>query len=960
MATSRTRPKIPPSVSSDDAVAIIPVNDPEFSTHLQDTTFRKTDIVRRWSTRTRRKTTIVGAQVFLLRAEDKFEYTFGRISAAGATTNMPDVRLPGSRVAKQQFKLVPDWEVNPWRIHSMSETVFIVNDVPLQKPTPRTRKFKDPFPHVLYLNQTGLNRVVVQDVQIDIWLTKNPREVITSEDYQPDLVEQPLQNVQHRLEDWAQSHYLPGSNQVSNNSFSVLQRFTGQQFVAKLFRDNAPRRDEEFLMFNRKQVDASIVQYLQSTEVASIPVIITSLHHGFASYASLRQSLMQRHPGSRFSVATKLLRRLYPALEFLHFHGIAHGNVSHNSVLMHLVNDKVEQVLLVDYSTAHSFSLGDAAPKDAMVADGKAVIQLIDDCSDLWTLRRVAPKDAQNENVLRQRTLEAVRKCKIVSRCCRDYFGRQGKLKASEKGKKLLRLLERMEIECNRAQDAQLYTSALREVGHVFKSTLDGMREEHTQAHGLPRLGEHNTWNLSLGRPYLDGLVTRLYHDRWDLTPREICAKIKELAGDIEDPWETFEVTTTFAFDQQDVPTGLDRDGRPASRNLLAFTKQPILLWLAVCCEIYTEWRLSIEMEVANSIRSPGMGVTRKELYGLQRALLRHSFLPPSMHQVFKYLLSSYDKPPADVYTVDVLHQVCYHTPSRMFNVTQLQRLSSPQNLRACITEGRVSSNHFAEVRGSPVLEGCYVSLALLPAFVEGLGVTVREMPSPSQDFPAFDPADFSQVLHKGRIVLARRGLLAYATMVRSGDQCCWHDLTKLGMDFETPGGFLPTYFGDAQILPPLPPGGFHARPEHCSGFATDEQDDDASVGRSDRRVVLEAKSPAVKAAAYRRYHRRSQSARHSAIDTPVQSALSALLRQREATRAEALAKRKVDAATPVTPPNRRERARTSQPSTIQDVEKLISRLQRPRRRGRVSPRAAALQPRRWCRALLPHAADAG
>jgi len=181
------------------------------------------------------------------------------------------------------------------------------------------------------------------------------------------------------------------------------------------------------------------------------------------------------------------------------------------------------------------------------------------------------------------------------------------------------------------------------------------------------------------------------------------------------------------------------------------------------------------------------MGVTRKELYALQRALLRHGYLPPNVHQVFKYLLSWYGKPLRDVYEVDIAQAVWYHLPSRMFNVTQLQRLASPQNLRACITEHRVTCNHFAEVRGSYELEGCYVPMVLLPAFVDGLGLTVHDLPSPSLEFPAFDPADFSQVLHHGRVVLARRGLVAYATIVRSGDQCCWHDLPKVGMNLRLP-----------------------------------------------------------------------------------------------------------------------------------------------------------------------------
>lgn len=55
MATRQDRPRIPPSIFSDDIVAIITVSDLEFPTHLQDTTCTKTSFIRRWSPRTRRK-----------------------------------------------------------------------------------------------------------------------------------------------------------------------------------------------------------------------------------------------------------------------------------------------------------------------------------------------------------------------------------------------------------------------------------------------------------------------------------------------------------------------------------------------------------------------------------------------------------------------------------------------------------------------------------------------------------------------------------------------------------------------------------------------------------------------------------------------------------------------------------------------------------------------------------------
>ena len=80
----------------------------------------------------------------------------------------------------------------------------------------------------------------------------------------------------------------------------------------------------------------------------------------------------------------------------------------------------MEQVLLVDYTTAQSFPLGEAVPKDAMVSDGKAIIQLIDDCCDLWALRNAPSQAAQNGNVLRQRTSEAAGRHQMVERACRE------------------------------------------------------------------------------------------------------------------------------------------------------------------------------------------------------------------------------------------------------------------------------------------------------------------------------------------------------------------------------------------------------------------------------------------------------------------------------------------------------------------------------------------------------------
>lgn len=105
----------------------------------------------------------------------------------------------------------------------------------------------------------------------------------------------------------------------------------------------------------------------------------------------------------------------------------------------------------------------------------------------------------------------------------------------------------------------------------------------------------------------------------------------------------------------------------------------------------------------------------------------------------------------------------------------------------------------------------------------------------------------------------------------------------------------------------------------------------DGAAGHTSRRVVLEAKGPASKAAGSDSRHRRSRTVQYNVADTPVQSALSTLREQREAIRAKAYpaAKRKADAANPVTTPNRRVRARTVGTPNVTDsfIERAARRL---------------------------------
>lgn len=832
MANPQNRPIIPSYIASEDVVFIVDFETRNNDMHLFDSTIRRTVLNRQGNE-------IVSVQAFLLRSNGKAEWVFGR-QLNGKKTVKPDVYLPDFNGAPEQFKLVPNWETNSWRIHALSETVCTVNGVPLQKPSTRTRRPGHALPHVLYLDQNGSSHVAVRHVQMDIWLMKTPREVITSEHEQADRVDLSLQDVSTRNEEWAQSQYIRTGTQVSNQTHAVRQIFTGKVMAAKTFNDRN-RRDVEFVMFNKAQLDASIVRYLQSTDIGAIAAVITDLYEGCQSYASIRDTLRAMHPGLRFEAATKLTRRLFAALESTHSQHIVHGNITHDSVLVRIVNDRLEQVLLVNYSLAQPFSPGDIAPTEAMIADGKTVIQLVDDVCDIWTLRNAPTPNARSDTVMRKRNRDAAEKFETIERCFHDYVNVQGHSAASEKGKRILELCMASRFEWDRTQQELIANTKLKEVGNLSRPALDDIRNEYGKTHGL---GTGIHWILSLGHPFVDGLITQLYHEKWDLTPHEICEKIREIAGTVEEPWQTFDVTLTFVFEEEDRPTDLPATDLPATnlpatnlpaidppatdptatdppvaQNLVALAIQPILSWLAASCDIYPEWSPILQTELANTIRSTESGVNRDELNNLRRALSEHGTLPSSLQKVFEYLLGLYNTPSQDTYTIDVDYKVWYHQPSRMFNATQLQHLASPEDMRACIAERRTTCDNFAEVRGNPEVEGCYVPMALLPLFIAGLRLTVRNLPDTSIDRMTFNPSDFSQVRHQYRVILARRGLLGYASILRTRDQCGWVDKPKSASDIETPAIFLPTYFGDVEVFPDLPNHSRHPLPDHWAQY---------------------------------------------------------------------------------------------------------------------------------------------
>ncbi|KAL6708143.1 hypothetical protein ACN47E_003327 [Coniothyrium glycines] len=821
---STERPPIPSDLPTEDVIAIVSVHDPQASNANSATSYRKSQISGDQAG------SDSGCYIFLTRVDGQPCFTFGRHLTKTSTQIRHDVYLPGAKIGLRQLALIPSWDANSWRLQSTSEVVTTVNGVPIQVLSSRTKKKNgDGFPEAVYLEQDSVNHAMIHGLQIDIWLLKTVRQVYPTKISEPAVLPS-VQDVSQRTETWAQQRYMLGRVQVSSNSIRVIERFTGNTHTAKLFRDELrgrQQRDEEFEKLRKvstAEADLAVVRYLETTEIGGIPAIITSTHEALASFAALQLDIQQRHPGMRFTIATKLLRRLFSALAFLHHHGIVHGQVTQESVLLRVGDLGLDTVLLVNYAASTLFPSGTVVPMAALLEDGRAAMVVVDDCCDIWQLRKAATKDAMNEEWMADKTLDAKREYDIVQRVVADYFGAKGGSRTSDKGKRLLRLLELKQLNWESCQDNQIHNATRREVGPCIMSNLIDMSAEWDRAHPASETDEKPFMILSLGHPWLDNLASQLYHDRWDTTPRDVCTKIKEVAGADEEPWQTIEVTKSIVFKQTQV--GIDEDD--------------FLSWLAGCCDVYPRWRKILESECESRLRSQNGAIPHQAIDQFRQSLTAHGSLPNSMTSTLKLLTDNAHRNTQSVEVVES-YQIWHHVPSRRFNLTQLQVIASSEKLASCINDGLVRCDDYIEVRGEPKLQGCYASISQLEDFTNALGLTIGQTLDKSAMVPSFDPADFSQV-SPGKIVLAHTGLLAYASVTRSGDQFVFH-APKYPESVDTAGSFLPTYFGDMKVLPRLPAGVWeHARPDHWSKFKNAEDLEDAS--NIDKRKILLAKPP--------------------------------------------------------------------------------------------------------------------
>lgn len=98
-----------------------------------------------------------------------------------------------------------------------------------------------------------------------------------------------------------------------------------------------------------------------------------------------------------------------------------------------------------------------------------------------------------------------------------------------------------------------------------------------------------------------------------------------------------------------------------------------------------------------------------------------------------------------------------------------MHQFATFDRLKAGLDKSGLRCDNFIEVRGQPSLEGHFGSLAMLLMFVDTFGLIIKEQPESRQVTALYDPSDFSHM--SSRIVLAHKGLVAFASMTRTHDQ---------------------------------------------------------------------------------------------------------------------------------------------------------------------------------------------
>jgi hypothetical protein len=577
--------------------------------------------------------------------------------------------------------------------------------------------------------------------------------------------------------------------------------------------------------------------------IDNIPAIITDSSQGMIPYGALQAELKEKHPTFRFMAAAAIIRPLYSALEFLHHHRIIHSSVDWSSVLIHFSNDRVDKILLVDYSMAYSIPAEEEMPRHAMLQDSCRAMELIEDCCGIWAMRKVPAPHAVHENEMRRRAELAEQEWVIQRNACRYFFENKKDDRHSAYGKRMLKVLAQKEMDWSRAKTNQLHNAGQLQIGAVTVDKLQRIVQDWEKTNPKKSTGKIPTQGtndredeaypmmLTLGHKFLDDLANHLYHSRWDLLPRDICTKMRSLEGEVQHPWRTFAVTRKPRFRIR------TKDEYAASRRGLRIVG--LFEYMANYCDMYPEWRDRVWSAFAKfAVRK---GPDGESLGILCEALQDMCVCSPAMQHALQTLdeaqaLLDLDRTLETAGTgpevaldgdgVNVMiaeeHHVCYHVPSGMFNVTQLHQMQCMVVLERCLADQDIRCDNFVEVRGESSIQGHYVPLSLLPRFAKALELTVTKEPDAERAYMGTNPSDFSHV-SPGRVVLAHSGLVAFASVSRTGGQ--FSHLPTSPLDIESADPFLPTYFGDTKVLPSFADGRIDLpRPDHWVKFKRAEE----------------------------------------------------------------------------------------------------------------------------------------
>jgi hypothetical protein len=772
---------------------------------------------------------VIGWHLVLPRFANQPYYRFGRYLESNKYVEL-DVYLPGTIVATKQFTLTPDHSNNCWRYHSNSETLATVNGVPIQNSTARTRKKPVQYPHVIYLDQSGPNHVDIHGLKLTIWLLKSATDVLgTTKNKTLVPMVSTVQDVSSQSEPWARVRYFVDSNaNVSRKSYPIIERFTGERGTAKLFgrgANAASRRDTEFLRMTKPTVNQSIVRYLQTDDINGIPAIITSTHDGFVPFKTCLEDIQKEHPSLRCRMASAMLRQLFSALEYLHHNYILHQHVTGRSVLLRFAGKELDRILLVDYSHTSDIIPGQEVPRQRMVEDTEDAIRVIDGCCDLWNIRKGPSPGYRPEADMQAERDQAAEEVNKILRFLSEETKKDGNFIRSARGKEYTKLRSKKEQALWQAESEMMRNQDLVEMYPVTPGTIQEMKRKWRELQPAAEGNEEPFMLLTLGHQYLDSLIDEKHRRKLEKVPRDICAQLKEMEGECERPWRKFTVSKTFSFQIIFIET----------ENRCSIDRHSLAIYLAHWIHVRPELKNAI-MPLYDIYVQRTRLVKTYVFQAFCQALEAKAELPAPMKATFERLVAQGKEKELQI---EENFPIWWHVPSRMFNITQLHRLAPPCILKDCIENDNVSCTNFAEVRGDPNLQGCFVPLELLPPFARALQVDVVEAPETESMMPMHDPCDFSQVAHDGRMILARRGLVGFASVCRTANQLT-HCPRNQG-EIHGVGEFLPTFFGDMNVLPPKVDANFdYPRPTHWSKFVP--------AGTSTRRILAPQKPSASQA----------------------------------------------------------------------------------------------------------------